>query len=421
MKKLKTVKAFLEGRKVSLENQKKSASLTDEQKTKIDEALQSVMNSISELDAAEEEATNEQLIAIFTKAVDALSSANEASLEANKSEVEAMINKVQASIKKIGNGGKKFTASLSLKTLRDSKEKSIEGYKPFSAGVDVTDWTPEAEIENVEVYHPLIGVAAGFDVSTTSKTSIKIRTMEKGSGAAAVVLNHGVKPALEYVGAQSVVNVDTYAGVVEGIADEDLEDNPELENELQMEAMTELATAENTAAITLLTGAAKSYANTNFGTVAHPDERAALAAIIDQVRQALGVRQSPICLAMNSSQWAKLRDLRNDNGTPIDIASVIGDVEQITDNNIPTDTVYCWAKKFAKLKIYKAAQADWYKGVKVVSAQGAVTAVYSEWRTDESSLRVRQREVMYVTDDNTVVKTTLSGVVEAITANPIVG
>ena len=71
MKKLKTVKAFLEGRKVSLENQKKSASLTDEQKTKIDEALQSVMNSISELDAAEEEATNEQLIAIFTKAVDA--------------------------------------------------------------------------------------------------------------------------------------------------------------------------------------------------------------------------------------------------------------------------------------------------------------------------------------------------------------
>jgi hypothetical protein len=417
-KSIMKVRAFLDSKKSALTEQKKSAALTDEQKGKIDEAMQMVQDAINALDAAEEEATNEQIVAAFTAAMEALTMSNDAAAQAMQKEVEAKLSKIQAKLEKGIAPVKKFVAKMSLKSLKASPEKSIDGFKPFSAGVDVTAWTPEAEIENVEIFHPLIGVAAGFDVSTTGKTSIKVRTMEKGSGAAAVVLNHGVKPVIEYTGAQSVVNVGTYAGVVEGIADEDLEDNAELENEIQMEAMYELAVAENVAALALLDGTAKAYANTNFGTASYADNKTALAAIIDQVRQAMGTRQSEICVAMNSSEWAKLKDLRNENGTPIDIQSVIGDVIQIADNSIASDTVYCWAKKFAKIKIYKAGQADWYKGVKVTTDDGAVTAVYSEWRTDESSLRVRQREAIYITDDTTAVKTTLTGVIAALTPQP---
>ena len=416
-KELLKVKAFLATKVTALEAQKKSASLTDDQKTKIDEALKEVQDAITALDAAEDEATNEQLVAIFTKALEALSTSTDAAAAAMKTEVEARLNKIQAKLEKGVGSKQKVTASLSLKKLKESREND-GGFKPFTAGIDVTDWTPEAEVDNVEIYHPLIGVAAGLDVSTTTSTSIKIRKMQKGSGSAAVVLNHGVKPVLEYVGSQSVVNVETYAGVVEGIADEDLEDNAGLEAEIQQEALVELSVVENAAAIVLLNGAAQAYSNTTFGTTAHADMKSAIVAVIDQVRKALGNRQSPICLAMNSSQWAKAKDLRNDNGTPIDIMTILGDVEMITDNTIATDNFICWAKKFAKLKVYKTKTPDWYKGVKVVTGNGNVTAVYSEWRTDESSLRVRQRQVMYVTDDTTVVKGTISGVITAITPAP---
>lgn len=411
---LKKVRAFLEGRKTNLDEQKKSASLTDEQKAKIESALQEVQNALNDLEAAEVAATNEQIVAVFTKALEAIGTASDMQAQALKTEVEAKLNKIQAKLEKGGSKTEKFKAKLSLSLLKKAGAKT--DFVPFSAGVDATAWTPDAEVEMVEIYHPLIGITEGFEVSETSKTSIKVRTLEKGSGLTAVVLNHGVKPVLEYTGAQSVVNVSTYAGVCEGIADEDLEDNPGLESELQQEALYDLAIAENTAAFTLLDGVAKAYGNTKFGTVAYADNKTALVAMIDQVRQALGKRQSEICVAMNSSEWAKLKDLRNANGTPIDIQSVVGDIQQIVDNSIATDTVYVWAKKYAKIKVYKAAQADWYKGVKVVTNNGAVTAVYSEWRTDESSLRVRQRQALYVTDDTTVVKATLSGVVDALTA-----
>lgn len=413
-KDLEKVKSFLEARKAGIQEQMKSASLTEEQKMKLDEAMSGVQDAINSLDAAEEEATNEQLVAIFTKAIEAFRTSNEMAVQAMKTEVEAKLSKVMAKIEKGGSAPQKFKAKLSIKELK--KNGSKIDFVPLSAGVDASAWTPEAEVEMVEIYHPLIGVASGFDVSTTTKTAIKVRTSEKASGATAVVLNHGVKPVLEYIGAQSVVNVSTYAGVCEGIADEDLEDNAGLESELQQEALYDLAIAENTAAFTLLDGVAKAYGNTNFGTVAYADNKTALVAMIDQVRQALGKRQSEICVAMNSSEWAKLKDLRNANGTPIDIQSVVGDIQQIVDNSIATDTVYVWAKKYAKIKVYKAAQADWYKGVKVVTDNGAVTAVYSEWRTDESSLRVRQRQALYVTDDTTVVKSTFATVIEALTA-----
>lgn len=411
---LKKVKSFLEGRITGLEEQKKSASLTDEQKAKIESALQDAQNALNDLEAAEVAATNEQIVAVFTKALEAMGTASDMQAQALKTEVEAKLNKIQAKLEKGGNKAEKFKAKLSLSLLKKAGAKT--DFVPLSAGVDVTAWTPEAEVEMVEIYHPLIGVTAGFDVSATSKTSIKVRSAEKASGATAVVLNHGVKPLLEYTGAQSVVNVSTYAGVVENIADEDLEDNPELESEIQQEALYDLAISENTAAFTLLDGAAQAFGNTNFGTVDYADNKTALVAAIDQVRQALGKRQSDICVAMNSSEWAKLKDLRNANGTPIDVQSAIGDVIQITDNTIATDTFYVWAKKYAKIKVYKAAQADWYKGVKVTTDKGAVTAVYSEWRTDESSLRVRQRQVLYVTDNTTVVKSTFATVLAAITA-----
>jgi len=379
--------------------------------------LKEIEDAITALDAMEAEATMEQVLEVFAKAVEALQSTNDQATQEMQEKVEAKLIALQAKIEAgAGQKSKKFDASLSLKRLKASSGSNSE-FKPYTAGVDVTAWTPEAEIENIETFHPLIGVVGGFEIGTTSKESIKVRKLSKNSGGAAVVLDHAAKPVIELIGAQSVVNVATYAGVVEGIADEDLEDNPTLEAEVQQEALTDLGEVENTAAIALLEAQAVAFANVNFGTKAGADERTAIAAIIDQVRQALGKRTSDICLALNSSQWALLDDLRaQTSGVPLGIESVLGNVIRIVDNSLTTDKFYCWAKKFAKIKMYKPAQADWYKGVKVIGTSGSYTAIYSEWRTDESSLRVRQREAIYVTDVTTIVKGTISGVVTAVTA-----
>jgi len=413
-KHLIAVKNILDKKKAGVSAKLLQAGITAEQKTKLDEVMNEINGQLSELEAAAEDASSEQLSAIFQKAVQTLSDLGEQSIESAKAEVTAMVAKLQAQIVKGGNKGQKVSARLSFKKMREAA-KGDEGFKPYSAGVNVDAFTPEAEIENLEIYHPLIGVTQGFDVSTTSVTSIKLRKMGV-TGSAAVVLNHGVKPLIELVGAQNVVNVSTIAGIVENIADEDLEDNAGLETEIQQEALTNLGQFENAGALALLVSAGQAFSNTNFGTKAGADEKTALIAVIDQVKQALGNRVSPICLAMNSSQWAKLKDLRSPVGMPLDIMAVIGDVEQIVDNTIATDTFYCWAKNFTKIKIYKGKTAEWYKGLHVTGNGTAVTAVYSEWRTDESSLRVRQRQVMYCTDNSVVVKGTLSGVVTAVTA-----
>jgi len=413
-KHLISVKNILNKKKADVSAKLLQAGITAEQKTKLDEVMNEINGQLSELEAAAEDASSEQLSAIFQKAVQTLSDLGEQSIESAKAEVTAMVAKLQAQIVKGGNKGQKVSARLSFKKMREAA-KGDEGFKPYSAGVNVDAFTPEAEIENLEIYHPLIGVTQGFDVSTTSVTSIKLRKMGV-TGSAAVVLNHGVKPLIELVGAQNVVNVSTIAGIVENIADEDLEDNPGLETEIQQEALTNLGQFENAGALALLVSAGQAFSNANFGTKVGADEKTALIAVIDQVKQALGNRVSPICLAMNSSQWAKLKDLRSPVGMPLDIMSVIGDVEQIVDNTIATNTFYCWAKNFTKIKIYKGKTAEWYKGLHVTGNGTAVTAVYSEWRTDESSLRVRQRQVMYCTDNSVVVKGTLSGVVTAVTA-----
>lgn len=416
-KELTKVKGMLETRKDGLEAKRKSASLTDDQKAKLDATLAEVNAAIVSLDEADEQATVDQIISIFTMAVEQLSKSTDEAVADAKNEMQANITKLQAQIEKTGKS-KKFSAKLDFVRMREAKS-GIDGYKPYSAGVDVSAWTPEAEIDTAETFRPVIGVVQGFEKSTTSKEAIKVRGLKVGSGGATVVLNHAAKPVIETIGSQNVVNVSTYAGVVEGIADEDLEDNAGLEGEIATEALENLAEVENTAAITLLNSVGKAYSNSTFGTKAYADEKTALAAIIDQVHQAKGRRNSQIALAMNSSQWALLKDLRNSNGTPIDVQSVIGDVIQITDNSLTTDSFICWATKFTKLKVYVGVQQDWYKGVKVVKTDGAITAVYSEWRTDESSLRVRTRQVLYVTDANVVVKGNISGVKDAVTT-PVV-
>ena len=415
-KHLLIVKATLDKKKAGLTAKLAQASILPEDKTKLDAAMTEIDTAIKALEDASEDATMEQIAAVFSKAVEVLTATTDTTvsqdINAMQAKIEAKLTEMQAKISVGGNGAKKFSARLDHKLLK-AAAKGEEGYKPYSAGVDVTAWTPEATIEDIEIYHPLIGVAAGFNVSTTSTTAIKLRKFGV-TGNAAVVANHGVKPVIEMVGTQNVVNVNTIAGVVEGIADEDLEDNTGLQTEVQQEALDNLGQTENVSAITLLKFVAKAFANVNFGTKVGADEKTALAALIDQVRQALGNRMSDICLALNSSQWALLRDLRNANGTPIDIASVIGDVTQITDNTLVGDEFLVWAKKFANIKIYKGKTAEWYKGIKSTVEDGKVTAVYSEWRTDESSLRVRQRQVMYVSDDTTVVKGSISGVLAAV-------
>lgn len=108
-------------------------------------------------------------------------------------------------------------------------------------------------------------------------------------------------------------------------------------------------------------------------------------------------------------------DLRNANGTPIDIATVLGDVEKVVDNGITGDNFYCYAKKFANIKIYKGKTAEWYVlGVKVISMEGASLLFIQNGEQMSNLLRVRQRQVMYISDSS-VFFSLISGVVTAIT------
>ena len=415
-KHLLKVKAFLEKRQASIA-EKLKGSLTDEQKSKIDSVKAQIDEALASLEAATEDATIDQVVSVFAGAVEALTASNDMATQEMQAKMESKLIELQAKITSNASKMAKFKADLSLKKLKAST-KNDKGWKEYTAGIDVDAWTPESEIDNVEIYHPLIGVTQGFDVTSTTNTSIKVRKLSKASGGASVVLDHAAKPVIELIGSQSIVNVATFAGIVEGIADEDLEDNPGLEREIQQEALTDLGEYENTAAIALLEAQAKAYGNAKFGTKVGADELTALAAIIDQVKQALGKRMSPICLALNSSTWAKLNDLRaNTSGVMLSIDAVLGDVIRITDNSLDSDNFYCWAKNYTKIKMYKNPQVDWYKGVQVTTSEGNVTAVYSEWRTDEQSVRVRQRQAIYTSDSSVIVKGTISGVVEAVTTS----
>lgn len=421
-KHLLVVKNILDQKKAALNAKKVQASLTAEQKTAIEETMKQIEEAIAALEAADAEATAEEISSIFAKAVETLSVITDKAVEEVKTEVEAKLQEMQAKIQVQEAQRKKVSAKMSLKKLKANKETStLDGYKPYLAGVDVSAWTPESEIDNVEIFRPVIGVVGGLTVTTTSRTSVKVRKFGLDSGSAAVVLNHGIKPELIMLGSQTAVEVSTYAGVVKGIADEDLEDNAGLEDEIKTEALENLAGVENDAAILLLKGVASAYSNTNFGTKVGADEKTAIAAIIDMVKQRLGRRQSEICFALNSSQWALLNDLRNANGTPIPIDSIFGGIIKIEDNTLSGDEFICWAKKFSKLAVYKNAQIDLYKGIQVVSTNGQITTVTSEWQTDESSVRVRQRQAMYVSDATTVVKGTISGVKTAVTAEEVQG
>lgn len=418
MNKLQQLRANLVAQKTKVDEKLLQASLSAEQKTALEDVLKKIEENVRLIDEAAEQATNEQLMAIFTQAIEAFKAASEQNMQevqASLKATNAEMLKLQAKIEGGGSSKKKFKASVDFKLLKSSDKIVSDGFKPYSAGVDVTAYTPEAEIETVEVFHPLIGVTQGFEYGTTSKETIKVRKLSKDSGGCSVVLDHAAKPVVEYIGAQSVVNVSTFAGIVEGIADEDLEDNPTLQTEIQNEAFIDLAEYENTAAIAILESAGQAYANTNFGTKAGADTRTAVAAILDQVRQALGKRTSRIAFALNSSQWALLEDLRaSDSGVLLGVDSLLGDVIKVVDNSLTTDKFYCWAQKFAKVKMYKSPKETWYQGVQVTKDGANVTAVYSEYRTDETSLRVRQRQAMYITDATTVVKGTLSGVVAAL-------
>lgn len=416
-KHLEAVKELLTKNKASVET-KLQASITPEQKTKLDETLKGINDAIAALDAAAEQATTEQILAVFSKAVESLSATNDQNMQDMQASIISQMNVLQAKINQGGNRKKSFKASFDYKRWKESKQAE-DSYKPFSAGVDVTDWTPEATVEDVEIYHPVIGATGAFTVGSTNTTTVRLRTFKKNSGGVAYVVDHGVKPVIAFLGEENSVAVKTCAGVVEGVADEELEDNPGLVNSIQQEAMQDMAEFENTSAIALLESAGKAFANSNFtgaNKPAYADERTAVIAVVDQVRQALGRRNSPIAFVANPSTIAKLKDLRNENGTPIDINTAFAGVEIVEDATLTGDKFYCVAKRFANLKMYVSPKGEWYKGVKVTTTEGNITAVHSEWRTDEQSFRVRQRQIMYISDDTTVVKGNLSAVVTALKA-----
>lgn len=391
---------FANARKKSLETQFANA-LTPDQKALL---LASESTAVDDLIAAIEGLTDEsEEVTALKKMVEDLKT----SLAENQTEME---NKIRA----FGNSRKNEG-----KVLRILQNKLSKG--EFKNLVDLSAYTPEAEIDYVGTFRPVVGVKAGFEVSSTNKSAVKVRKLTQ-SGKAAAVAVHGVKPVIEFTGAQSIVNKTKLAGIVTGIADEDIWEDGQLEQDLQNEAMAALDSTENAALITLLeTGAA--FSNPFGVAVADADTRRALMALIVKVKQNVGtaLNGSKIALAMNSAQWALLDDLRNANDTPISSDIITNSVIRIEDDSITDDKVYAWAVNMAKFKVYKPAFSKLYdSGVRVTKATDSETSityvsdVFTAWQKNEQDLLVEEAVIVYLRDTTACVKGTIAGIKTAL-------
>ena len=173
-KHLLIVKANLDKRKAGITAALAQASIKPEDKTKLDAAMAEIEAGLKALDDADAEATNEEIMAVFTKAMESLMATQDVQMASDIQEAQAKLavkfdaelQKLQAKIDAGTGSRKKFSAKLSLSRANKSTEaKDSENFRSFSAGVDVESWTPEAEIDNVEIFRPMIGVAGAIDTS----------------------------------------------------------------------------------------------------------------------------------------------------------------------------------------------------------------------------------------------------------------
>lgn len=405
-KKLQDVRNFLEARKNAAADKlakKAENKLTDEQVRKLNELVDALNAQITQIDALEEEASNEAVLsainAVFANFANALQEAE----TATQNRLAAMQNQLNA------KNTKKERKRLNI--MRSKMEKGVAKNL-----IDLSAWTPETETDYVPTARTVRGLLKGFVVRETSRQAVKVRAFGDFSATFAIVNPHEAKPKIEFTGSQFIANLTKIAGIIEGVADEDIWEDDYLEEAIELEALAMLMQAENLVAYALLTANPGTFTNPYGVTLSNTDMRTQILAVIEWVKSRIGDVPSEIAVAMHPAQWALLDDLRNANGTPISSEIVTNNCIRIEDGNIPLGKVLAWPKEFAKMLIYRRPEMKWFDsavrytetedhfitGVDFVqqSTKEAdvtyITSVNTAWQMNERDLRCEEAVIMYL-------------------------
>lgn len=405
-KKLTEVKNFLEQRKTAAANKlakRAENKLSDEAAAKLQELVDALTEQIAQLEALEEEASNEAILsainAVFANFAQVLQEAE----NATNNKLAAM----QAAIN--AKNAKKERKRMNV--LRSKMEKGVA--KNY---VDLSEFTPETETDYVPTERPIRGLLKGFVVRETSRQAVKVRSFKDFTATFAAVDPHKSKPVVELVGAQNIVNMTKFAGIIQGVADEDIWEDDKLEDAIELEALSMLAQAENLGLFTLLTAAPGAFTNPYGVTLTNTDLRTQVLAVIEWVKSQIGDVPSEIAVAMHPAQWALLDDLRNANGTPISSDIINSNCIRIEDANVPLGSILAWPKEFAKMLIYRRPELKWFdSGVRAEineityidsvdfntkvttdSTSKVVTSVNTAWQMNERDLRCEEAVIMYL-------------------------
>ena len=425
-KKLQDVRNFLEARKNAAADKlakKAENKLTDEQVRKLNELVDALNAQITQIDALEEEASNEAVLsainAVFANFANALQEAE----TATQNRLAAMQNQLNA------KNAKKERKRLNI--MRSKMEKGVA--KNY---VDLSAWTPETETDYVPTSRPIRGILKGFNIRETSRQAVKVRSFGSFSASFAAVNPHTAKPVVEFVGAQNIVNLTKFAGIIQGVADEDIWEDDKLEDAIELEALAMLAQAENLGAFTLLTANPGTFTNPYGVQLSNTDMRTQVLAVIEWVKSQIGDVPSEIAVAMHPAQWALLDDLRNANGTPISSDIINNNCIRIEDANVALGSIVAWPKEFAKMLIYRRPELKWFdSGVRANTTNieyvadidfvsqtastknfDAITSVTTAWQVNERDLRCEEAVIMYLRAAGLVISDSLADIATELEA-----
>ena len=425
-KKLQDVRNFLEARKNAAADKlakKAENKLTDEQVRKLNELVDALNAQITQIDALEEEASNEAVLsainAVFANFANALQEAE----TATQNRLAAMQNQLNA------KNAKKERKRLNI--MRSKMEKGVAKNL-----IDLSAWTPETDTDYVPTSRPIRGILKGFNIRETSRQAVKVRSFGSFSASFAAVNPHTAKPVVEFVGAQNIVNMTKFAGIIQGVADEDIWEDDKLEDAIELEALAMLAQAENLGAYALLTATPGTFTNPYGVQITSPDLRTQVLAVIEWVKSQIGDVPSEVAVAMHPAQWALLDDLRNANGTPISSDIINNNCIRIEDANVTLGSIVAWPKEFAKMLIYRRPELKWFdSGVRATTetetivtavdfdnstatteSKTYVTSVNTAWQVNERDLRCEEAVIMYLRAAGLVISSTLADIATELEA-----
>ena len=397
--------------------------ISDEAAAKLQELVEALNAQIAQLDALEEEASNDAILSAINAVFANFAQVMQEAENATNNKLAAM----QAAIN--AKNAKKERKRMNV--LRSKMEKGVA--KNY---VDLSAWTPETETDYVPTSRPIRGILKGFNIRETSRQAVKVRSFGSFSATFAAVNPHTAKPVVEFVGAQNIVNLTKFAGIIQGVADEDIWDDNKLEDAIELEALAMLAQAENSAAIALLTANPGTFTNPYGVQLTNTDMRTQVLAVIEWVKTQIGDVPSEIAVAMHPAQWALLDDLRNANGTPISSDIINNNCIRIEDANISLGDIVAWPKEFAKMLIYRRPELKWFdSGVRsttdtetIVTAvdfdnstattkeKTYVTSVNTAWQMNEKDLRCEEAVIMYIRAAGLVISDSLADIATELEA-----